>query len=185
MFKRGDVVQQADTGWIGVVDYMEEIQAQDGATSYGKVIWFEGRNAPSSGGYHFTLATHPFIEKIDGYEFEAALALGDTAIALRLYRETQAGADPDRFYVYRKDDYEPGGLEYWNAFETVDEAKAEVETGLMYDEMRVVRAHQNVLSEILDYTRGWNADYTETVYSWQTREQTPRSNTARKANVDE
>jgi len=159
MFKRGQVVQHTETNWIGVVT----LDGADGLI----VKWFEGRNG---GG----LVDRTLVMPIDGYAFEAALALGDTATALRLYREAQAGADPNRFYVYRKDAYEPGGLEYWKAFETVDEAKAEIENGLMYDEMRVVCAHQNVLSEILDYTRGWNADYTEAICTWQTREQTPR-----------
>lgn len=171
MFKRGMVVEHKSESWIGVV-----LQPEEGY--YVAVKWFEGREG---GGYVLIDAVMP----IGGYEFEAALALGDTATALQLYREAQASAAPDRFYVYRKDDYEPGGLEYWSAFETVDEAKREIETGLMHDEMRVVRAQNNVLSEILDYTRGWNTDYTEAVYSWEIREQTSHPNTARKANADE
>ncbi len=78
MFKRGAVVQHADEKWIGVVT----LDGKDGLI----VKWFEGR---TGGG----LVDRTLVTPIDGHAFEAALALGDTATALRLYREVQEGED--------------------------------------------------------------------------------------------
>lgn len=167
MFKRGTVVQD-EQGNIGVI-----VWDTCSSCDYASLCWLTDDLNPERVEARLEIELTAVVNS-ERYAFEAALALGDTATALRLYREAQASAAPDRFYVYRKDDYEPGGLEYWNAFETVDEAKREIEQGLMYDEMRVVRAQNNVLSEILDYARGWNADYTEVIYGWQTREQVPK-----------
>lgn len=75
MFKRGDVVQHADEKRIGVVT----LDGKDGLI----VKWFEGR---TGGG----LVDRTLVTPIDGYEFEAALALGDTAKVLDLYRAAQA-----------------------------------------------------------------------------------------------
>lgn len=83
MFKRGQVVQHTETNWIGVVT----LDGADGLV----VKWFEGRNG---GG----LVDRTLVMPIHGYAFEAALALGDTATALRLYREAQTALEPFAAY---------------------------------------------------------------------------------------
>lgn len=83
MFKRGQVVQHTETNWIGVVT----LDGADGLV----VKWFEGRLVSS-------LLDRTLVTPIDGYAFEAALALGNTATALRLYRELQAALEPFAAY---------------------------------------------------------------------------------------
>lgn len=91
MFKRGDVVQHTTERWIGVVT----LDGKDGLI----VKWFEGR---AGGG----LVDRTLVTPIDGYEFEAALALGDTAKALELYRtEQQRTADWQKHFHPLLDKY--------------------------------------------------------------------------------
>jgi len=80
MFKRGTVVQHKVNPWIGVVLTDAEVSLP---SHYVAIKWFEGRN----GGGHVLGGD---IAPISGYEFEAALALGDTDTVLRLYRAAQS-----------------------------------------------------------------------------------------------
>jgi len=150
MFKRGMVVEHKSESWIGVV-----LQPEEGY--YVAVKWFEGREG---GGYVLIDAVMP----IDGYAFEAALALGDTAKVLEMYR---AAHIPDLYYVYRHDSYEPGDLEYYKPFETIDAAKQEIENGLKHEDMGIFVCRNNKLSALLIYESVWNADYTEYAYEWK------------------
>lgn len=68
MFKRGDVVQHADEKWIGV--FLEDEQ---------RVFVLEGE--PTENPINLTRLT-----EIGGYEFEAAITIGDRAKALEMYR---------------------------------------------------------------------------------------------------
>lgn len=76
MFKRGDVVKlKTDLlGLVGVVDWYQP-ESEPGAV----VQWFVG-------GTHRNLCNPAHLIRVEGYEFEAALALGDTSTVLELYR---------------------------------------------------------------------------------------------------
>lgn len=80
MFKRGTVVQHKVNPWIGVI-----LTAADATlpSHYVAIKWFAGRD----GGGHVLAGD---VSPIGGYEFEAALALGDTAKVLEMYRAAQA-----------------------------------------------------------------------------------------------
>lgn len=80
-------------------------------------------------------------------------------------------APADRFYVFRKDDYEPGGIEWWNAFESIEDAKREIEGGLKYDDMEVYRARGHVLTLVLEYDHTWNFNFSQIEYFWKDVEQ--------------
>ena len=90
MFKRGDVVQDNERKWIGVVESSSSLIAGLFGQWKGDVIWFEGESAPIGCS---TGCSETDVTKIDGYEFEAALALGDTAKALELYRAEKKRMD--------------------------------------------------------------------------------------------
>lgn len=91
MFKRGTVVQHKVNPWIGVATQPDNGQ-------YVSVKWFEGRDG---GGYVMNEGLTP----ISGYEFEAALALGDTAKVLELYRALQSALAPFAAYGHLKLQY--------------------------------------------------------------------------------
>lgn len=79
MFRRGDVVQHDQSKWIGVVDYIDD---QDAV-----VKWLD-RDARDA------ICDPRRLIPIDGWEFEAALALGDTAKVLEMYRALQFALTP-------------------------------------------------------------------------------------------
>ncbi len=87
MFKRGDVVQHKQHQWIGAVLYPDRFK--DSAV----VEWFEGRHERQ-------INFNDDLVLTDGYEFEAALALGDTAKVLDLYHASQSALEP--FAAYGK-----------------------------------------------------------------------------------
>lgn len=73
--KRGVVVKHINQkGWTGVVVGTDAIRAS--------VKWFKGRN----GGTYVLCAD---LTPVAGHEFEAALALGDEAKVLEMYRGLQ------------------------------------------------------------------------------------------------
>lgn len=80
MFNRGDVVQHIDQR-IGVISTVYE------GVDWTYVIWFD---EPQYGEMSVPQAD---LTKIDGYEMEAALYLGDTAKALELYRAEKKRMD--------------------------------------------------------------------------------------------
>lgn len=88
-FQRGDVVQRNGLKRIGVVLGQDDIGRLFGTTEfavkwfleYGEAIDFEGTTPIES------------LTKIDGYEFEAALALGDVDRARQLYADMKQQRD--------------------------------------------------------------------------------------------
>ncbi len=78
--KRGNVVQNADQR-IGVVSTTHE------GIDWTYVIWFD---EPQYGEMRANLVD---LTKLDGYAFEAALYLGDSAKALELYRAEKKRMD--------------------------------------------------------------------------------------------
>lgn len=89
MFKRGDVVQRNGLKRIGVVLGQDTIGKLFGTTEFavkwflehGEVVDFEGTTPIES------------LTKIDGYEMEAALALGDIDRARQLYNDMKQQRD--------------------------------------------------------------------------------------------
>lgn len=91
MYKYGDVVQHKVNKWIGAVsivpllpnDHIHVVvfKDEDGAIEINSQIDFRRQES---------VADFDTLQRIDGYEFEAALALGDNDRALELYRAAQA-----------------------------------------------------------------------------------------------
>jgi len=78
VFKHGDVVgHTAIRGWVGVVN--ADVDDRIGRVS---VLWFSGEAAET---ISWIEPSSEMLYKVDGYEFEAALALGNKSEMLRLY----------------------------------------------------------------------------------------------------
>lgn len=103
------------------------------------------------------------------FNAQSSMKLREEIAALRadLDAANARAQQAERFYVYRKDSYEPGGLEHWNAFESLEQAQREIENGLMYETMLIYCSRDNVLIEFMEYEQAWNEDYTEAIYRWR------------------
>lgn len=91
-FQRGDVVQHNQHKWIGVVESGSNIIGELFGEWRGEVLWFEGLG-PEDDAVIQRTAHQDYITKIDGYAFEAALYLGETAKALELYHAEKKRMD--------------------------------------------------------------------------------------------
>lgn len=91
-FKRGDVVQHNQHKWIGVVESFNSIVETLFGQWVGSVIWFEGEGCTLgiSDGKDYSDID---LAKIDGYEMEAALYLGDIDRARQLYNDMKQQRD--------------------------------------------------------------------------------------------
>lgn len=87
MFNRGDVVQHNEHKWIGVVESVNSLLGDLFGEWLGEVIWFEGDDLAKRS------ARADQITKIDGYEFEAALVLGDVDRLRQLYTDMKQQRD--------------------------------------------------------------------------------------------
>ncbi len=84
LLKRGDVVQHNEHKWIGAIESSSKIIRELFDAWAGTIIWFEGTDYLVGDSNNYT---EPQLTKLDGYEFEAALYLGDVETAKRLYTD--------------------------------------------------------------------------------------------------
>jgi hypothetical protein len=87
VFKRGDVVQHNRDKRIGVVASYNSLAVDLFQQWIGSIIWFD---AGMTDGKDYSDVD---LTKIDGYEFEAVIALGDNAKALELYNKMKRQRD--------------------------------------------------------------------------------------------